>query len=39
MESVTTYYLEMTSPDSLKNRNDSKGLQVYECEIKQHAFN
>jgi len=39
METVTTYYLEMTSPGSLKGRGDSKGLQVCECEVKQHSFN
>ncbi|MGD9044485.1 MAG: GNAT family N-acetyltransferase [Desulfobacterales bacterium] len=39
MTEVTTYYLEMKSASSLKDRNDSHGLQIFECEIKQFQFN
>ena len=35
MNEITTYYLEMKSPSSLKGKKESKGLQIYECEIKQ----
>lgn len=39
MNGVTTYYLEMKSASQLKAVNDSKGLQICECEIKQFQFN
>lgn len=39
MREVTTYYLEMKSASSLKAISASKGLQIYECEIKQFQFN
>ena len=39
MTTITTYYLEMTSPSSLNAKEDSRGLQVRECEIKQYRFN
>ncbi len=39
MPKVTTYYLEMKSPFSLKEKTESNGLHVYECEIKQFQFN
>ena len=39
MTEVTTYYLEMKSASALKDRNDSHGLQIFECEIKQFQFN
>jgi GNAT superfamily N-acetyltransferase len=39
MSEVITYYLEMKSPLSLKEKIDSKGLHVHECEIKQYEFN
>ena len=39
MAEVTTYYLEMKSAASLKEKNDSHGLLIYECEIKQFQFN
>ena len=39
MHKLTTYYLEMKSACSLKGKHESKGLQVYECEIKQFQVN
>ena len=39
MNEVTTYYLEMKSPSSLKEKTESNGLHVQECEIKQYQFN
>ncbi len=39
MQPVTTYYLEMLSPSSLKSKDDPKGLTITECEIKQYQFN
>lgn len=39
MNGVTTYYLEMKSASVLKEVYDSKGLQIFECEIKQFQFN
>ena len=39
MNEVTTYYLEMTSPSELKGKDDSRGLQIRECAIKQYQFN
>ena len=39
MQSVTTYYLEMLTPSSLKSKDDSRGLVVTECKIKQYKFN
>ena len=39
MTEVTTYYLEMKSAFSLKDNDDSNGLQIFECEIKQFQFN
>jgi GNAT superfamily N-acetyltransferase len=39
MSEVTTYYLEMKSPSSLKAKEEANGLQIHECEIKQYQFN
>lgn len=39
MNDITTYYLEMTSPSSLKDKADPGGLEIYECEIKQFQYN
>lgn len=39
MQEVTTYYLEMKSASSLKEKKTPTGLQIYECEIKQFQFN
>ncbi len=39
MQPVTTYYLEMLALSSLKNKDDSRGLAVTECEIRQYQFN
>ncbi len=39
MSEVTTYYLKMTSPSALKEKEDSLGLQIRECTIKQYQFN
>ncbi|MFD2176016.1 GNAT family N-acetyltransferase [Veronia pacifica] len=38
-EAVTTYYLEMTSPSDLKDKPDSKGLNVIEAEIDEFRLN
>ncbi len=39
METRTTYYLEMKAPAELRSREESNGLQVRECQIKQFQFN
>ena len=39
MDEVTTYFLEMKSACSLKVKSESKGLHLYECEIKQFQVN
>lgn len=39
MQTTTIYYLEMTSADALKSKDESQGLKVVECEIKQFQFN
>lgn len=39
MSGVATYYLEMTSPSALRGKEDARGLQICECEIKQFQFN
>ena len=39
MNEVTTKYLEMKSASSLKDKKESKGLQIVESEIKQFQFN
>ena len=39
MTAVTTYYLEMKSSSALKEKKQSNGLQIHECEIKQFQFN
>jgi GNAT superfamily N-acetyltransferase len=39
MEPIITSYLEMRSPDSLKSKDDSRGLVVTECKIKQYQLN
>lgn len=39
MDSVTTYYLEMKSAASLKEKSDAQGLEIREVEIKQFEFN
>ena len=39
MIEVTTYYLEMKSPSLLKDKKESEGLKIYECEIRQFQFN
>jgi len=39
MKEVTIYYLEMKAADSLKSEEDSAGLEIHECEIKQFQFN
>lgn len=39
MSEVTTYYLEMKSASSMKDKSESKGLRIYECEIKQFQLN
>ena len=35
MEDVTTYYLEMRSPDKLRAKTDSQGLEISECTVDQ----
>jgi len=32
---VTSYYMEMLSPDELKAKNDPQGLVLTECRVKQ----
>ena len=39
MTSVTTYYLEMMSPEDLKSKPQPDGLTIVEAEIKQYRFN
>ena len=39
MPEVTTYYLEMTSPDALRASADNRELTVTETEIKDYTFN
>lgn len=39
MSEITTYYLEMTSPDALTEKPDVGGLTVTECEIPQFQVN
>ena len=39
MTEVTTYYLEMKSGSLLKDKNNSYGLKIFECEIEQFQFN
>lgn len=39
MTAVTTYYLEMTSASMLKPKQDSNGMEIKECRIKQFRFN
>ncbi len=39
MSEVTTYYLEMNSPDALNAKTESQGLVVTECKIKQFEYN
>ncbi len=39
MGKIITYYLEMKSASQLKSKNDSRGLQIVECEIKQFQIN
>jgi GNAT superfamily N-acetyltransferase len=36
---VTTYYLQMTSPDELAEKTESHGLVVTEAEINEYRFN
>ena len=36
---TTTYYLEQTSPSSLIEKTDPKGLEVREAKIKQYQLN
>jgi GNAT superfamily N-acetyltransferase len=36
---TTTYYLEQTSPSSLRAKTDARGLEVRECEIRQYQLN
>ena len=38
-KTVTTYYLEMKSASSLKDKTEPKGLNIQECEIKQFQYN
>jgi GNAT superfamily N-acetyltransferase len=39
MSEITTYYLEMASPDALTEKPDAGGLTVSECEIPQFQVN
>ncbi len=39
MKIVTTYYLDMKTPESLLEKESPEGLAIRECEIKQYRFN
>ncbi|QFU76388.1 GNAT family N-acetyltransferase [Halioglobus maricola] len=39
MVEITTWHLEMTSPEQSVPRNESRGLLVAECEVDQWQFN
>lgn len=39
MSDITVYYLEMHAPEELRAQEDSRGLQVAECEVKQYPLN
>lgn len=39
MRDITTYYLEMNSSSALQAKEDSKGLQICECETSHFQFN
>jgi GNAT superfamily N-acetyltransferase len=39
MTSITTYYLEMTSPSAFKEKHTAKTLAIIEAEIKQFRLN
>lgn len=39
MPKVVTYYLEMTSPDSLNEKEKPQEFEIHEAEIKQYQFN
>ena len=39
MTRVTTYYLEMKSPEALKGKADPGKLKIVESEVKQYQFN
>jgi GNAT superfamily N-acetyltransferase len=39
MSEVTTFYLEMRSPDDLKVKEKPTGLEVIEAEFKEYRFN
>jgi len=39
MKEVTTYYLEMKDPSSLRGKESPAGLEIHESEVKQFQFN
>jgi GNAT superfamily N-acetyltransferase len=39
MKEVTTYYLEMRSPEDISDKSRPEDLCICECEIKQFQFN
>ena len=39
MVKITTYYLEMTSPNALKRKKEPKAFNIAECKIKQFQYN
>lgn len=39
MEEVTTWYLEILTPDELKEKEKPDGLEVIEAEVKEFRFN
>ena len=39
MAPVTIYHLEMTAPDALNEKQESHGLQIAECKVKQYPLN
>lgn len=38
-DKVTTYYLEMRSPDALKSKSAGEELRIEECQVKQFEVN
>jgi GNAT superfamily N-acetyltransferase len=39
MPEITTYYLEMRSPDNLREKEQPCGLEIVEAEVKEFRFN
>lgn len=39
MSEITTFYLEMRSPEDLREKDKPNGLEVIEAEVKEFRFN